>query len=134
MVSFPLAFRLFLPAYLDGAVRAVFGAVGTGPEQCPAYGAPFRVQPVKQGSFQFLVQWQHRRPEPSAQQGVGNALDTDTFLTIVQRNAVAAVIITALMHQPPRAPVLLVVHDGNGFMPLSFHSVHGSGTQAAAPW
>ena len=88
--------------------------------------------PHFKGRFQFLIQRQHRRPEPPAQQGVGNALDTDTFLPIVQRKAVAAIVITALMHQSPRPAVLPVVHDGDFVTLPGCHSAHGSGTRAAA--
>ena len=127
----------FAPGGLDslhpsGAVRAVFGAVRTGEKIAAAHTAPFSVQSVEQGCFQFLVQRQHRRPKPPAQQGVGNALDTDTFLSIVQRKAVAAIVIAALMHQPPRPAVLPVVHDGNFFTLRRCHSAHNSGTLAAA--
>ena len=40
---------------------------------------------------------------------------TQTFLPIIQRDTVAAVIVAALMYQPPRSAVLAVVHDGDGF-------------------
>ena len=35
-----------------------------------------------------------------AQQGVGNRLDTDTFLPIIQGDTVSVDVVTALMHQP----------------------------------
>ena len=129
---FPLALGGLYPLHPSGTVRAVFGAVGTGQKIAAAHTAPLPVQPVKQGCFQFLVQRQHRRLEPSAQQGVGNALDTDTFLPIVQRKAVAAIVIAALMHQTPRPAVLPVVHDGDFIMLPGCHSIHGSDTPAAA--
>ena len=50
-----------------------------------------------------------------AQQGVGNRLDTDTFLPIVQSDTVSVDVVTALMHQPPRSAVLAVIHDGDRF-------------------
>jgi len=102
--------------------RAVFSPVGAGGEQRPADSTPFSVQAVEQGCFQFPVQRQHRRPEPPAQQGVGNGLDTDTFLPIVQRDTVATVIVAALMYQPPRSAVLAVVHDGDGFRLAFLHA------------
>ena len=40
---------------------------------------------------------------------------------IIQRDTVAAVIVAALMYQPPRSAVLAVVHDGDGFR-LAFSS------------
>ena len=82
MVSFPLSFCLLAAAYLDSTFRAVFGPVGAGGKQRPAYSALLRVQPVNQGRFQFPVQRQHRRSKPPAQQGAGNGLDADTFLPI----------------------------------------------------
>ena len=108
--------------HASGTFRAVFGPVGAWGEQRPADGAPFGVQAVEQGRFQFLVQRQHRRPEPPAQQGVGNGLDADTFLPIIQRDTVAAVIVAALMYQPPRSAVLVVVHDGDGFRLAFLHA------------
>ena len=45
-VSFPLAFRLFLPAYLHRAIRAVFGPVGVGRKRRPADGAAFDLVPA----------------------------------------------------------------------------------------
>ncbi len=62
------------------------------------------------------------RPEPPAQQGVGNGLDADTFLPIIQRDTVAAVIVAALMYQPPRSAVLTVVHDEDGFRLAFLHA------------
>ena len=100
--------------HASGTFRAVFGPVGAGGEQRPADGAPLGVQAVEQGRFQFSVQRQHRRPEPPAQQGVGNGLDTDTFLPIVQRDTVAAVVVAALMYQPPHLAILAMVHNGDG--------------------
>ena len=82
--------------HVSGTFRTVFSPVGAGGEQRPADGAPFGVQTVEQGCFQFLVQRQHRRPEPATQQGVRNGLDTDAFLAVIQRDTVAAVIVTAL--------------------------------------
>ena len=122
VVSFPLSFCLLAAAYLNSTFRAVFGPVGAGGKQRPAYGALLRVQPVKQGRFQFPVQRQHRRLKPSAQQGTGNGLDADTFLPIVQCDTVAAVIVTALMYQPPRPAVLAVVHDGDRVRTVLLHA------------
>ena len=84
-VSFPLAFRLFLPAYLHRTIRAVFGPVGVGRKRRPADGAAFDFAPAfgdlgAQGS----VQRQDGHLEPPAQQRIGNALYANTFLAIVQ--------------------------------------------------
>ena len=68
--------------------------------------ALFRIQPVEQRRFQFLILQQYRRPKPPAQQGIGNGLDTDTFLPIVQGDTVSVDVVTALMHQPPHSAVL----------------------------
>ena len=52
--------------------------------------------------------------EPLADQGIGDTLDADTRLpAVIKSKAVAAVIIAALMHQPPDGPVLLVGQPGN---------------------
>ncbi len=48
--------------------------------------------------------------------------DADTFLPIVQRDTVAAVIVAALMYQPPCSAVLAVVHDGDGFRLAFLHA------------
>ena len=93
-----------------------------GGEQRPADGAPFGVQAVEQGRFQFLVQRQHRRPEPPAQQGVGNGLDTNTFLPIVQSDTVSVDVVTALMHQFLRSAILAVIHDRDRFSFVVLHS------------
>ena len=101
--------------------RAVFGPVGTGGKQRPTYGAPLRIHPVEQRRFQFLILRQYRRPKPPAQQGVGNRLDTDTFLPIVQGDTVSVDVVTALMHQPPHSAILAVIHDGDRFSLVVLH-------------
>ena len=79
------------------------------------------IQPVEQRRFQFLILRQYRRPKPPAQQGVGNRLDTDTFLPIVQGDTVSVDVVTALMHQPPHSAVLAVIHDGDRFSLVVLH-------------
>ena len=118
---FPLALGGLDTLHASGTFRAVFGPVGAGGEQRPADGAPFGVQAVEQGRFQFSVQRQHRRPEPPAQQGVGNGLDTDTFLPIVQGDTISVDVVAALMHQPPRSAVLAVIHDRDRFSLVVLH-------------
>ncbi len=50
----------------------------------------------------------------SIHKGIADTLDTDTRLpAVIKSKAVAAVIIAALMHQPPDGPVLLVCQAGN---------------------
>ena len=44
---------------------------------------------------------------------IGNTLDTDTSLPIVQKNTVAAVIVVALMHQLTHPTVLRIIHHRN---------------------
>ena len=111
---FPLALGGLDTLHPSGTFRAVFGPVGAGSEQRPADGAPLGVRPVEQGCFQFFVQRQHHRPKPAAQQEVGNGLNTDTFLAVIQRDTVATVIVAALMYQPPYLAILAIVHNGDG--------------------
>ena len=77
---------------------------------------------VKQRRFQFPILRQYRCPKPPAQQGVGNRLDTDTFLPIVQGDTVFVDVVTALMHQFPRSVVLAVIHDRDRFSLVVLHS------------
>ena len=97
---------------LGCAGRAILGPVEAGAERLAAEDAPFHFVAEQQGRFQLLVQRQHGDPEPLTQQGVGNALNADTFLPVVQRDAVAVVIVAALMYQLPRFAVLRISHDG----------------------
>ena len=118
---FPLALCGVDPLHASGTFRAVFGPVRTGSKQRPAYGAFLRIQPVEQRRFQFLILRQYRRPKPPAQQGIGNGLDTDTFLPIVQGDTVSVDVVTALMHQPPHSAVLAVIHDWDRFRLIVLH-------------
>ena len=121
-VSFPLAFRLFLSAYLHRTIRAVFGPVGVGRKGRPADGAAFDIIPAF-GDFgaQGRVQRQDGHLEPPAQQRIGNTLHTDTFLPIVQSDTVSVDVVAALMHQPPRSAVLAVIHDRDRFSFVVLH-------------
>ena len=38
---------------------------------------------------------------------------TDTFLAVVQKQAIPAIVVTALMHQSPGGAVLLIGHVGD---------------------
>lgn len=109
---------------LDGstAVRAVFRPIGAREKQTAAHSTPLCSQPVIQGGFQLPVHWQHRNTEPLAQQGIGNALNTDTFLPIIQCKAVAGIVVAAFMHQPPCSAILMIVHYRDGVMWCRFHS------------
>ena len=118
---FPLALCGVDPLHARGTFLAVFGSVGAGSKQRPAYGTFLSIQPVEQRRFQFLILRQYRRPKPSAQQGVGNRLDPDTFLPIVQGDTVSVDVVTALMHQPPRSAILALIHDRDRFSLVVLH-------------
>jgi len=90
---------------------AVFRPVGTGKKWLAADLTSFHILPEQQRRFQRLVQRENSNAKPFAQQGIGNALHADTFLSIVQRDTVAVVIVAAFMYQLSRPAVLLVVHD-----------------------
>ena len=92
-----------------------------GVNSAPHMAHFLRIQPVEQRRFQFLILRQYRRPKPPAQQGVGNRLDTDTFLPIVQGDTISVDVVAALMHQPPRSAVLAVIHDGDRFSLVVLH-------------
>ena len=118
---FPLALCGVDPLHARGTFRAIFGPVRTGGKQRPTYSAFLSIQSVEQRRFQFLILRQYRRPKPPAQQGVGNGLDTDAFLPIVQGDTVSVNVVSALMHQPPRSAVLAVIHDRDRFSLVVLH-------------
>jgi len=93
--------RLLLASDGAAAFRAVFLPVATG---CKGLSTPFAgpcALPVNVGA-EYLVGGQNRPPEVLAQQRIGNHLHTRATLAVVQRQAVAAIIIGA---QPPDQPV-----------------------------
>ena len=100
------------PPLLLGAIRAVFGPVRLGDVPAAAQDAFLHVLPMEQGGAQAFVQGQHRRPKPAADQRVGNALRADTFLPIVQQEAVAVLVVAAAMYQSPDSPILRIGHVG----------------------
>ena len=111
MVSFPLPFGFLLVSHFLGAGGTVFRPVGLRREADPALTAPFQMIVVFCDlGAQNSVQREDSRPEPAAQQGIGNTLNADTFLPIVQQEAVAAHIVAALPRQPPGLAVLRIVH------------------------
>ena len=122
-IRYFFAFRCFDSLHVTGTVRAVFRPVGAREKQAAAYSTPLCSQPVIQGSFQLSVHWQHRSTEPFAQQGIGNALNTDTAFSIVQGRAVAAIVVAAAMYHPPHFAELLVVHHRDRAMRRCFHNV-----------
>ena len=93
--AFPVAGVLQPPMYPFGAGFAVFRSVGTGDERRPAFGAPLHAGAAENLRLQRLVLWQHRPAEPLAADGIGNRLGTDTFLPIVQQQAVAVIVVAA---------------------------------------
>ena len=78
-----------------------------------ADSALFMFLPIKQSSRQGIIQGQDSGTEPVAQQGVGNALHTDAFFSIVKGKAVPALIVAALMDQLSSSAVLGVGHHGD---------------------
>ena len=93
--------RLLLASDGATAFRAVFLPVATG---CKGLSTPFAgpcTLPVNIGA-EYLVGGQNRPPEVLAQQRIGNRLHAHAALAVVQRQAVAAIIVGA---QPPDQPV-----------------------------
>lgn len=112
---------------LDRAALAVFRPVGAGEEGPAADGATLRLPAVQQSGFQRLVQQLDGHTKLFTQQGVGNALNADARphkairfvgvpIPIVQRDAVAFIIVAARPHQFPCPAVLGMAHDGNLFV------------------
>ena len=108
---FTLPFGVLLSALLLGADRAILGAVGGRIDRLTADGAALsRPFPHHVGQ-QLMVGGKHRVSEPVAQQRVGNTLYADARLSIIQREAVAVLIITAeLPNELFGAAELLVIH------------------------
>ena len=83
------------------AFRAVFLPVAAGCKGLSASFAEPCALPVNIGA-EYLVGGQNRPPEILAQQRIGNHLHAHAALAVVQRQAVAAIIVGA---QPPDQPV-----------------------------
>ena len=96
----------------DGAIQGVVLGRGKYPPALPA-ASPSDGRGRKQCGTQASVQRKDGGAEPFANQGVGDALRTDAFLAIVQKQTVSAIIVAALMHKPPGCAVLLIGHMGN---------------------
>ena len=93
--------RLLLAPDGAPAFQAVFLPVATG---CKGLSTPVAepcALPVNIGA-EYLVDGQNRPPEVLAQQRIGNRLHAHAALAVVQRQAVAAIIVGA---QPPDQPV-----------------------------
>ena len=111
-VPFPLSFCLFAAAHPFGTGWTVFGPVGLRRKCGPALTAAFHFVPAfRDLGVQGRVQREDGGPKPPAQQRIGNALHTNTFFPIVQQEAVAVTVITALMRQTPGLAVLAVIHS-----------------------
>ena len=93
--------RLLLAPDGAPAFRAVFLPVATGCKGLSASVAEPCALPVNVG-VECLVGGQNRPPEVLAQQRIGNRLHAHAALAVVQRQAVAAIIVGA---QPPDQPV-----------------------------
>ena len=91
--AFSIAGVLLPPMYPFGAGFTVFRPVGTGDESRPALGASFYAGAAEYLRFQRLVLRQHRPAKPLAADGIGGGLGADTFLPIVQQQAVAVLIV-----------------------------------------
>jgi len=90
-------FGFLFALYILRAALAVFGVVGGRLKRLAADGAPFCSVIPENLRFQrlpFLIFQQHMTEE-FAVDGVGNALYTDAFLTVIQQQAVAVIIVAA---------------------------------------
>ena len=106
----PLTFGLLAAVNFSGAVRTVFGPVGTGQEYGTALAAPLTVLPMEQDRLQLSVLRQDRGPKIFTDQRLCDALDTDTWVSaVIQQQAVPTVIVAALMYQLLDTAVLLVL-------------------------
>lgn len=110
---FPLALRGLCPLHANGTLWTVFRPIGFRQIVAAAENAFFQIGPVEQGGTQASIQRQDGGTKPAAHQRICDTLNTNTFLTIVQEQTVPAIVIAAVMYQPPGRPVLLVVHVRN---------------------
>ena len=108
---FTLPFGVLLSALLLGAGRTILGTFGGGIDRLAADGAALSRSFPHHVGQQLMVGGKHRVSEPVAQQRVGNTLYADARLSIVQREAVAMIVITAeLPNELLGAAELLVIH------------------------
>ena len=108
---FPCPQLLALALAFLGTVWTVEAVWTSGRKQCPAFPATPRLASLHQFGIKCRVQREDGSLKPSAQHGIGNALHTDTFLAIVQQEAVSVTVITTLMREPPGLAVLAVIHS-----------------------
>ena len=108
---FTLPFGVLLSALLLGAGRTILGTVGGGIDRLAADGAALSRSFPHHVGQQLMVGGKHRISEPVAQQRVGNTLYAGARLSIIQREAVAVIVITAeLPNELLGAAELLVIH------------------------
>ena len=108
----PCAFAPFDPfCGTGGAVERVVPGRGKQPPTFPT-APPSGRGGREQCGTQVSVQGKDSGTKPFADQRVGDALRADTFFAIVQEQAVSAIVVAALMHQPPGRSVLLIGHVG----------------------
>ena len=91
------------------AIECVVPGRGKRPPTLPAT-PPLDGGGREQCGVQASVQREDSGTEPATCKRVGDTLRTDTFLAVVQEQAVSAVIVAAFMPQPPDRPVLLIGH------------------------
>ena len=111
MAAYPLTG--LSPPLLFGTIRAIFRPIGFRQIVTSAENTFLSVCPLEQGGTQASVQREDGGAEPATDKRVCDALNTNTFLTIVQEQTVPAIVIAAVMYQPPGRPVLLIVHVRN---------------------
>jgi hypothetical protein len=82
---------------LSRAIATVFRVVGFGLESCAANRAPFCGFITENIRFEWksLFIFQQHPPEELAVDGIGNALNANAALAVVQQEAVAVVIVAA---------------------------------------
>ena len=108
---FTLPFGVLLSALLLGAGRTILGTVGGRIDRLAADGAALSRSFPHHIGQQLMVGGKYRVSEPVAQQRIGNTLYADARLSIVQREAVAVIVITAeLPNELLGAAELLVIH------------------------
>ncbi len=106
----PCAFAPFHPfCGTGGAIERVVPGRDKRPPALPAVPPSDRGRREQCGA-QAGVQRKDGGAEPFADQRVGDTLRTNTFLAVVQKQAVSAIVVAALPHQPPGCTVLLVGH------------------------
>ena len=113
LFPYPRPLALFGPVCgASGTVKRVVPGRGKQPSALPA--SPLSASKRReQSGAQTSVQREDGGTEPAAHQRIGDTLRTDTFLAVVQKQAIPAIVVTALMHQSPGGAVLLIGHVGD---------------------